>query len=329
MLFAVILTAGMSNNLNTLILKAGRVDPFTFSMQEVGPYEKYQSDPTVTFEEKTTNKTMTNVKEIFRFGNGTNPNLRTVTKSEHHLILRSTYTGTITLPTSLFMGDSGFQVTVEILNTSTSETINTFNFTIYPKNHTEINPVNTKSIALPHTKVNISSNKLSYITEKYSFEGITDYFLTDTYYRLPIEQFYIEKVDFTYSPLPIGNSYLIIEGLREYFPTLSYADNKVKIPLTAVEQDQRVYWKLKGPLYVEPKLLLMSNTPREGFVSTTKFYLPVNHARDLLGSTFSFEINNLGLNDITLKWSSALLTSGGLIGNCQNSGYCVTGKVRK
>lgn len=298
------------------------------SMSDIGPYEKYASDPTITFNEKSYyNKTLT-IKEIFRFGDKTNSNQKTITKANHTISAYGTYSNTISFPTSYLLGANGFTVAVEIYNVSTSSLITSVNFSINAKSHQTIDPTKMTSYTCNTTKVNIVNNEVRYVNETYTFSNVIDYFNTDIYYRLPIEQFVINK-EFEEEATHYISSYLIIDGLQTHFPSLYHQNGVARIPLSVVETSNTIQLAFKNQLYVEPKLLLMSNSPKQGFVGTSKFYFPVNHGKDLIGSIFSFQINDFGYDGINLEWSSALLSDGGLIGDCQNSGYCVSGKVKQ
>ena len=295
---------------------------------EVGPYSKYQSNPTISYKIVSTYLVDKTIYEIFRFGDTNNPSQRTVTKATHTVTAQGTYVGAITLPTSTFLGDSGMSITIEIYNGDGS--INRAKtFVIYPTKNEIIDPTTYNgTYTCPQTHMVMTSSIVKYTNETYSFPKVDDYFLTDTYYRLPIEQFVIQT-SLTAEEFSYLQAYIKIEGMDQYFPSMVYLNGYTLIPLTVNYSGGLLTLSLKNSLYVEPKLLFMSNLVREGYVATNNFYLPVNHARDLVGASFTIEITKVGYSKTTFSWRSSLLAESPLVGDCQNSSYCVVGSVTK
>ena len=299
---------------------------FAVYFNQIGPYEKYQDNPVVTFKEESTYQEDLFVYEIFRFAEGDETNQRTVTKPYHAIEPDSTYTGTFTIPTSLLLGDKGMNITIDIYDYQANYKIYTNTVTIYPIGNTIINPTKMDEFIAPHNIVKISNKTVKYTEERFTFTKMSDYFLTDLYYRMPINQFEftssIKSDDFAPE-----SAYLIIRRMKKYFPSLPHIKNTATIALSTVYGESAITLQFKNQLYVEPKILQMGVAPQTGYVQTKNFYFPVNHLEDLYGSSFDFQINGIGINKTCLRWSTSLLSNSGLIGKCHNSGYCVTGKV--
>ena len=306
----------------------GPVSLLYFSMT-LGPYDKYQADPSVAFTVRSTYSSTKSAYEIFRFGDNNNPNQQTVTKAVHSVAANGTYTGYVTLPTQSFLGDNGMKITIELYNSNGTRISQTSCY-IYPRKPEIINPLHYSNdvYICPQTCANISDWALSYQTESYIFSHIDDYFLTDIYYRLPLEQFVLQtsipQNSFSYT-----KAYLKIVGLQEYFPSLTYVSGTATIPLSVKYDNGDLTLALKSALYVEPKLLFMSTSVRQDYALTKNFYLPINHCKDLVGSSFTFGIEGVGYNKSSFIWETALLSENPLIGDCQNSAYCVVGTVTK
>ena len=296
---------------------------------ELGPYSKNQNDPLVPYTIKSTYTSSKTIYEIFRFGDDVNPNMQTVTKANHVIESNTTYTGYVSVPTKSLFGSTGMKITFEVFNENGSR-IKTGSCFIYPKTSLTINPTSYSyhTYQCPETHAMIVNNKTFYTTESYTFTQVDDYFLTDLYYRLPIEQFVINTTlsdsEFTYS-----KAYLKIVGMDEYFPSLTYTNGVATINLNVDYNDGQLTFSPKTTLFVDRNLLLMSIGPKVSYVQTKNFYLPINHQKDLVGSSFTFGIEEIGYNKSSFIWQSALLAESPLIGNCHNSGYCVVGTVTK
>lgn len=303
--------------------------PMMKTYMTMGPYTKYQNNPLVSYKINSTYTTAKTIYEIFRFGDENNPNQQTITKPNHSIAAKGTYEGYVTIPTKTFLGDNGMSITLDVFDENGSK-LRSGSVHIYPINSETIDPTtyNKSNYQCPHTKAKLNNSLPSYIDENYTFSKVDDYFLSDIYYRLDVGQFEIQtsldESDFTYD-----SAYLYILGNEEYFPGLSFTDGKATIPLKVVYNTGRLYFQFLNTLYVESRLLIMSTTPKNNYKATPHFYLPVNHCDDLMGSDFLFEINGAGLNKTTFRWTSTLISGSPIVGNCQNSGYCVIGKVSK
>ena len=296
---------------------------------ELGPYTKYQSNSLINYTIKSTYTSEQTIYEIIRFGTPSNTNQQTVTKANHSISANGSYTGYVAVPTKTFLGDSGMTMSLEVYNSSGSQ-LRISVVTIYPIKSEVINPTrySSSTYTCPRTKVTVTNGLTRYVNEEYRFTKVDDYFLTDIYYRLPLEQFEmqttLDESTFTYS-----NAYLIIQGMEQYFPGLTYSNGQAKIPLEIKYNEGRLTLGLLNNMYVEPKLLFMSNVPRNNYRATKNFYLPINHCDDLMGASFNIQMNNIGLNKISFRWTTTLISGSPIIGDCHNSGYCVIGRVSK
>ena len=298
-----------------------------FLSMVVGPFDKNQNDPSVSYTIESTFNVSKTIYEIFRFGDNSNPNMQTVTKANHTIASGATYTGYVTFPTKSLLGSSGMKVTVDIYNSNGSR-IRTMNCYIYPRVRQTVDPTKYDSHTCPQTRAVFNLSMVSYTNETYTFTKVDDYFLTDVYYRLPIEQFELEtslsSSEFTYT-----SAYLKVPGMNTYFPGLTYSNSTAVIPLSVNYNDGKLTLSVKDNLYVHAKLLIMSQTSKQGYVATKNFYLPVNHSKDLVGSSFILGMEGVGYNKTSFIWICSLLAENPLVGNCQNSGYCVVGTVTK
>ena len=294
-----------------------------------GPFDKNQVDSSISYTLESTYTSSKWIYEIFRFGDNSNPNMQSVTKTSHLMSPKSTYSESVTVPTKDLLGSSGMKITVEIYNGNGSM-IRSCNCYIYPRSPGTINPTtySSNTYSSPQIRFEITDNVTRYPSETYRFTKVDDYFLTDIYYRLTLEQFEMETSlsdsEFTYA-----SANLQIIGMRDYFPGLTYQRNTANIPLKINCNNGKLTLSLKDNLFVEPKLLIMSSTAKVNYMATKNFYLPVNHAKDLVGSSFRIQLLGIGYNKTSFIWDSSLLADSPLIGDCNNSGYCVVGTVTK
>ena len=98
-----------------------------------------------------------------------------------------------------------------------------------------------------------------------------------------------------------------------YFAT-NYSDGKVTINYAKT-------------MYVNPKTLDMSLNPRTNFVPTNYFYLPINRCKELLDEPFNLRISKFGFAQNDILWTMHYTNTRLLIGDCQNSEYCVQGEI--
>ena len=127
----------------------------------VGPYDKYQTDPTATYVIESNYSEEKTFYEIFRFGDEINPNQRTVTKGNHKIASKTKYNGSVVIPTKALLGDSGMKITIE-LYLSDGTRLKTNNCYIYPKKPETINPITyySSTYTCRDTRASFISNKV-------------------------------------------------------------------------------------------------------------------------------------------------------------------------
>ena len=222
----------------------------TLEMYDIGPYELLQSDPTENYIINNYYSSAIIINELFRFGDEDNPNQQTFKTALHRVEKGGRYTGEVTLPTSIFLGNDGMKVTIEVYFTRTSEKIYSREFTIYPIEGKTIDPTTMDSYSVTGKRINITIRKVNPFTETMTFSRFYDYFLTSVYYRLPIEQFsYTTNVDI--DEFNVGSAFLVISGLKDYFPGLTYFNDEARIPLVNIysEGTKNVYKELRYEAY--------------------------------------------------------------------------------
>ena len=202
-------------------------------------------------------------------------------------------------------------------------------FIIYPTKQETIDPTSFQgTYTCPQTHMEMKSSIVNFTNEQYSFPHVDDYFLTDIYYRLPLEQFVIQTT-LSVDEFDYESAHLLLQNLEEYFPGLTFRSGLCSIPLLVSYDNGKLTLSLEKPLFVNAYTLALSSISRPGYRTTKNFYLPINRAKDLVGTTFTILISKVGFNKTTFKWETTLLSESPLIGDCQSSGYCVVGNVKR
>lgn len=299
----------------------------------IGPYDIYQEEnPNFTFSVKNT-KTSGAIYDIkVWFGDNYVPNRRAYNNINVGFTAGQTRNYTVSIPTDMCLSEEGMIITFIIHDKTTDNELLRKTVTLCPRTRETINPLYLEDSIYESEAVvvEMSKNTPSYDWDEYNFSDYLDYFLADTYFRLPIEQFNFAYKNKEGTDLEYDSANLIVNGGNQFFPGLNYDNGKAIIPLSIERNGYNLYeLKYKNQLYVDKRLLIISTSPREGFVATNHFFFPVNHAKDLEGITFSFEILGAGYNKTNFIWDSSFLAVNPLIGDCQDSEYCIVGEVKK
>ena len=165
-------------------------------------------------------------------------------------------------------------------------------------------------------------------TEEFGFYGFIDYFKVNNYYRLDIHNLYIDY--YCFKDFPGGEAYLHFTDYNGVFSLMDSYDPLVPmfdVPLRFLWEPPEIYFLFPETMYVDPTTLQMSLTAKPGLVATHYFYLPRNKLSLLLDQDFYLEVKHLGHSNSYFSWKIRYLTNRNLIGDCDNSDYCVVGEV--
>ena len=300
--------------------------PVTLYTSQVGPYAELCDDSTMTVLVTSKNTTTYRVYEVVMFGTTEQQNIYSTKTAVHDAIYHGHNSSTITVPTSALMTENGMKVTIKVY-ASDKTLYFTKSFVIYPNTAVSVNPTQVDQYSTSYIAASISNSNIIRYQETFAFYDFTKYFETLIYHHLPIEQF-----KFTYSrdvELTFGESFLYIERYQDYFPALTYTSGRAKIPIKIVKNGDYYQIDFNTQLYVDKKTLDMSITPKDGFVTTNYFYMPINKKKDLLGLPIRFTVKGLGMCGLTLSWTTQSAMNYNYIGNCQTSEYCVVGDVKE
>ena len=313
-LLAPISSVGVAINLDLIYLQS----------ELIIPEGEYCEDITLNYNVIAGPNVDKRVYEKFVFGDNNE-----ITKTTISTRIRSNgvVSKSVSIPTSILLGENGLLIKAYICDATSHETIRHSSVRVHNKSGATIDPTKVKEYTSKTLGFKLDISFLE-VKDSYQFTNIDDYFLTDIYYKIPFDQFHFKYnndfASFTYESASVS-----LVGNESYFSGLSYKNNEAKLPLNIeIDENGVCSLKLDRVLYVDPKTLHISSSPRAFYVVTNNLYLPVNHIEDLYGMQFVFRLNGLGMDKINLVWTTTLISSSGLIGNCHNSEYCVVGRTK-
>ena len=187
---------------------------------------------------------------------------------------------------------------------------------IYPENY-----INT-----PYTAENIytSLTLRSYLSlnETFQFPDYIDYFNIDVYHRLTLD-----SISFQYTSLrafSYSGASLTYYDFDNVFPYIEHDNqHRISVPLSISMNNKTASFSYRDVMWVHPKTLQMSLTEKEGFVRTRHFYMPVNKKSYLLEEKMQITVWEAGGSKNDIHYELSYLASRDLIGDCNNSDYCV------
>lgn len=171
-------------------------------------------------------------------------------------------------------------------------------------------------------------NVLSYSTMKwtghymnYSFTNFDGLYMPDYYHKIRLNDFVIkiagdDRKLFTCNPL------LVINNVDGVFNDITTAES-VEFPLTLIRTDEGFTFELKDILYVHKETLKLSKTAKSGYVQTKHIFLPRNEMRNQDKYRAYFALQNFGIDRDLVKHNFELRALKNIIGDCQNSEYCI------
>lgn len=285
-----------------------------------GPFFAYQPDTTITL---TLKQSGTNhYSGTFACG----PSSSDFRYSKSVSVSFSTsYNLTLNLPTLSYLTPSGMYCKLTLTEKFSGD-VKVTSFTILPStryNYIDPSSYSSSSYSIPNANLSLTNGMMLTLPEKFQFPNYLDYFDIDTYYRLDLS-----GVNFTYSltsTLTYGSAYLSFDDDEEVFSYLPHDHDEISIPLKIVKCGDYWTFAIDSDLYVHPKTLQMSFEPRDGFVKTNHFYMPVNHKDYFINQTMRIDAYHVGLCKSNITWYLTYLASTNIIGSCSNSDYCVVG----
>ena len=247
--------------------------------------------------------------------------------ARHTLLYSTTYDVVFTLPLSTMFSSAGISVRVQSFDEHDNQ-LAIYAFTLKPSPHKKINVNDYISTTYDVNNVVIDPDRAtSRKREAVYFPSILSYFNEDYYYRLNLNGLLVNYQCFM--PFPGCSAKLTFVDYDHIFRSLDSKDEVpiVEIPLQFVANTGQISFKFPDKMYVNPTTLDMSLTPKSGFQETSHFYLPVNRKNSLIDQVFTFEVTNFGYAKTAFSYDITYVNNRSLIGDCENSDYCVVGDM--
>ena len=228
-----------------------------------------------------------------------------------------------------YLTRNGLTLKFEIVRKSDYAVLKAYSTTFYPSSDAQISWVSLKQSPYVSQSLGFYSedSQMKPLIETIDFTHFGDYLDIDYYYRLDINKntiSYPNNCHFTY-----GNVYLTFNDSDYLFPYLTHqSSGDVNIPLSLTRSDNIINLKYKNTFYINKRTLQISDTYRNGFVSTKDFYLPVNGMTKFNGKQLYFVLDGFGLDNISTTIPIKYETSRSLVGICKDGDYCIVGGRR-
>ena len=270
-----------------------------------------------------------NIIERVRLLNSSNQVVASYSKSTRYYPRGNRNAVTFSLPIRDHLTVNGLTLKFEIVNESSFAIQKAYSSTFYPSSDAYINWMDLKQN--PHNSKCLGfysdGTTMKPLLETIDFTSFGDYLDVDYYYRLELNKnliTYPNDCNFSYK-----NAYLTFNDNDMLFPYYAHEDSgDIKIPLSLVRTGNLIFYKFKNTLYINKRTLQMSNTYRNGFVTSKHFYLPINGRTRFNGKQLYFVFEGLGNDNISTSFPIRYDVSSSLVGVCTDGDYCIVGGRR-
>lgn len=245
----------------------------------------------------------------------------------HNISYNVTYDIVFTLPLKTMMTSKGIGVKVESIDEN-NNVLKSYMFALKPAPHQRINVNDYTVNQFKVTNVVVDPDKYFLLNyEAITFPNISSYFNQDYYYDLDLSGLTMKYICFM--PFPGCEAKLKFIDYNRVFKNLDSSGDVpiVEIPLRTTIKTGQISFLFPEIMYVNPQTLDMSLKPKMGYIPTGHFYLPINQKQNLIDQVFTLEVDNFGYAKTSFSYDVTYLTSRSLVGDCDNSDYCVIGEV--
>ena len=298
---------------------------FSTSFSCIGPFEKGCSDYVLSGQ-VTARQTVIAVTERMTAKIIDGAVVKTQKTKSHSVAKGTNYTLTFTLLFQSSLTEKGLNVIIDFIDDNNS-VLHSFAFNIKPIRRTTIDPKQYIDDYYVIDDIVVDPDNYSKTKdEKIRFDKALDYFNSDTYYRLSLEDVLISYECGLSFPGCIAHLHFV-----DYLKSFPYLDSENEvptfdIPLRTIIKNKAISFAFPQVMYVKPATLEMSLEARPGFTSTSYFYLPKNRCEDILDQVFNIVVKDFGHGKTSFTWDMRYLNNQRLIGDCSNSDYCVIGE---
>ena len=302
-----------------------------FSCTTFGPFSlsTVTNSVSVTFTYQYGSIVSQNIVERVRLLDSTNTVVGGSSKQYRYYTKGTRNNVTFSLPIKDHLNRNGLTLKFEILKESNLTILKAYSTTFYPTSDENVSWVSLKQNVRTSKSLGFYSDdsEMKPIIEKLDFTHFGDYIDIDYYYRLEINKNligYPNDCTFRYK-----SASLTFNDSNNLFPYLSHqASGDVVIPLTLTRSGDFINLKYKNNFYINKRTLQISESYRNGFVSTKDFYLPINGKNKFNGKQIYIALEGFGLDNISTTIPLKYDTNRSLVGTCTDGDYCVIGGRR-
>ena len=302
-----------------------------FRCSTFGPFslDTVTNNETVTFTYELNNILSQDIIERVRIFNSSNSVVSASSNASIYYRKGTRNTTSFTIRLRDYLTSNGLTLKFEIVSKSNRTVLKDYSATFYPTGDEEISWVSLKQS--PHVSRSLGfyskDSEIKPLVETLDFTHFGDYLNVDYYYRLDVNKNVIDYPNDC--SFKFNNAYLIFNDNNYLFPYMSHqSTGDITIPLTAIKSDGHVYLNCKDTYYINKRTLQISDTYRNGFVTTRDFYLPVNGRSKFNGKQLFFVLEGFGLDNISTTIPIRYEASNSLVGICTDGDYCIIGGRR-
>ena len=303
----------------------------SFSCSTLGPFSlsTVTNDVSVTFNYQYYSVSSQKIIERVRLLNSSNSVVSSSSKASINYTRGTLNTVSFNLRIRDYLTRNGLTLKFEIVKESNYSILKEYSATFYPSSDSQISWVDLKQN--PHVSQSLGfyskNSQMNPLVETIDFTNFGDYLNVDNYYRLDINKnriSYPNSCSFKYN-----NAYLTFNDNDYLFPYLNHqASGDIVIPLKMTKTLSYIYPSIKNTYYINKRTLQISDTYRNGFVSTKQFYLPVNGRSKFNGKQLYLVLEGFGLDNISTTIPIKYETSKSMVGVCKDGDYCIIGGKR-
>lgn len=163
----------------------------------------------------------------------------------------------------------------------------------------------------------------SYTYPVFTFDGFYSNYMPDLNSSFNLDGFSI-LTNSTDIHLEETTAYLHLKDNSNFYCYMPKQGNYLKVPLNVYEKGKKTFGlELANIYYVDPLSLQMSQSKRLGYVETSTVFLEKGEGGSAKYCDGMIVFDNFGITNDRVVYSFTIGTSMNVIGDCQNSEYCV------
>lgn len=271
-----------------------------FNCTRYGPFHMHSPDFDATFKYALYSIGSQRIVEKIRVLDSSRNVVAAISKPSKDYTKGEMVSATFTVPIHDYLTSSGLTLYFEIVQNSTREVLKRYGATIYPVDNHSVSYSELKSQVYTSKSFGFMGTGETMVNtrEDFDFRPMGDYLNVDHYYELDFSKNYF------YYPnpyiLPYQSVNLRFNDSINQFRYLTHQNNgDVVLPLSLYMNGSKVTFTFKNKYYVNKKTLQISDSYRQNYVLTNRFYLPINGRKLFNNKMLYIEITGLGQSELS------------------------------